>query len=415
MSVEVLVVGNEVLAGAVADTNSGAVARALAALGHEVARVTQVGDVPEAIAQAAAEAVQRARVLVVSGGLGPTPDDCTKEALAAHFGSRLELDAETLDDIRRRFAERGLVMPESNRKQALLPQGARKIPNPVGSAPGVHWRLAGCDVFLLPGVPDELCAMLDSYVLPELRRLGGRTPARRAVFRTVGLPESEIAQRLQPTMAAYAAWRWGFYPGRQGLDVQVVDASSNASASEFDVACAAVREALGDIVYTEEEGVPLEEIVRRLCVEKGHTLAVAESCTGGLLGGWLTAAPGSSAYFIGGFVTYADATKRDWLGVPEEMLAQHGAVSAEVAIALARSARARAGATLGLAITGVAGPGGGTADKPVGLVFLALSAPDGEWSLRLQLGRRREANRAYSCLLALDLLRRYEIGLPLGA
>src|SRR5262245_5258317 len=200
VSIEVLVVGNEVLSGAVADTNSGAVARALLPLGLEVERVTQVGDVPEAIARAAAEAVQRARVLVVSGGLGPTPDDCTKEALAAHFGSRLELDAETLEEIRRRFAERGLVMSESNRKQALLPEGALKIPNPVGSAPGVHWRLPGCDVFLLPGVPDELRAMLDSYVVPQLQTLGGAAPLRRAVFRTVGLPESEIAQRLQPTI-----------------------------------------------------------------------------------------------------------------------------------------------------------------------------------------------------------------------
>src|SRR5262245_44869703 len=260
--------------------------------------------------------------------------------------------------------------------------------------------------------------MLDSYVVPQLQTLGGAAPLRRAVFRTVGLPESEIAQRLQPTIAAYATLRWGFYPGRQGLEVQIVDASRAPAAMpaghEFAAACAAVRAALGDIVYTEEAGVPLEEIVRRLCVAKGHTLAVAESCTGGMLGGRLTAAAGSSAYFLGGFITYADATKRDWLGVPEELLAQHGAVSAEVAVALARSARARAGATLGLAITGVAGPGGGTAAKPVGLVFLALAAPEGAWSRRLQLGRRRELNRAFSCLLALDLLRRYELGLPLG-
>ena len=413
MSVEVLVVGNEVLAGAVADTNSGAVARALWPLGHEVARVTQVGDVPEAIAGAAAEAVQRARILVVSGGLGPTPDDCTKEALAAHFGSPLVFDAETFEEIRRRFAARGLEMPESNRKQALLPQGARKIPNPVGSAPGVHWRLPSCDVFLLPGVPDELDAMLDSYVVPQVRALGASAPPRRVVFRTVGLPESEVAQRLQPTMAAHAELRWGFYPGSQGLDVQIVEPSGVAG-STFDAVCAAVRTVLGDIVYTEEAGVPLEEIVRRLLVEKGHTLAVAESCTGGMLGGRLTAAAGSSAYFLGGFITYADGAKRDWLGVPEELLAEHGAVSAEVAIAMARSVRGRAGATLGLAVTGVAGPGGGTATKPVGLVFLALAAPEGEWCLQLRLGRRRALNRTFSCLLALDLLRRYELGLPLG-
>ncbi len=411
MIVEILVVGDEVLCGAVADTNSGDVARALLPLGQEVTRVTQVGDVAEAIVTAAAAAVTRARVLVVSGGLGPTPDDRTKEALAVLFGDTLELDAATLEDIRQRFAQRGLVMAASNRKQAFLPRSGLKIPNAVGSAPGVHWRRPGCDVFLLPGVPDELREMLQSYVVPQVRSIEATTPPRLAVFRTVGLAESDVAQRLQPVMAGSGALRWSFYPGRDGLDVQVMGAVTDAG---FDSACAAVRATLAEYTYTEEPGVPLAEIVRRLCVQRGQTLAVAESCTGGLLGGRITAVAGSSAYFRGGFVTYDDAMKRDWLGVPATALSTHGAVSAEVAAAMAAGARERAHATFGLAITGVAGPGGGTGEKPVGLVVLALAAPDGTWTRRLQLGTRREWNRVYSSLLALDMLRRHALRLPIG-
>jgi nicotinamide-nucleotide amidase len=411
MIVEVLVVGDEVLRGAVADTNSGDVARALQPLGHEVVRVTQVGDVDEAIVTAAAAAVTRARVLVVSGGLGPTPDDRTKEALAVLFGDTLELDATTLEDIRQRFARRGMTMAAANQKQALLPRSGSKIPNAVGSAPGVHWRRPGCDVFLLPGVPDELREMLQSYVVPHVREIEVSAPPRLAVFRTVGRAESDVAQSLQPVMSASASPRWSFYPGREGLDVQVLGAVADDG---FDSVCAAVRATLGECIYTEEPGVSLAEIVRRLCVQRGQTLAVAESCTGGLLGGRITEPAGSSAYFRGGFVTYDDAMKRDWLRVPADMLAKHGAVSAEVASAMAEGARERAKSTFALAITGIAGPGGGTADKPVGLVLLALAAPDGTWTRRVQLGTRREWNRVYSSLLALDMLRRHAQQLPIG-
>ena len=412
MIIEVLVVGDEIVSGVTADTNSGSVARALFERGHFVSRVTHVGDRAADVAQAAREAMQRARVLIVSGGLGPTPDDLTKEAFSALFDDELVLDEATLEEIRQRFARRGLAMSETNRKQALLPRGGRKIANPLGSAPGVHWARRDCDVFLLPGVPPELRRMLVDDVVPHVCALAPAAPPRLAVLRTLGLPESQVAESVRPLQAQLAGVRVGFYPSRQGVDVKLLQ--EGATPEAFDAARAAVRQALGVAVYTEEPGVSLEEVLRRLFVERGWRLAVAESCTGGLLGARLTHVPGSSAFFLGGFVTYENRTKQEWLGVPPALLEAHGAVSAEVAAAMARGARERAGAQVGLAITGIAGPTGGTEEKPVGLVYLGLATADACWTRRLQLGTARALNRELACMLALDMLRRLALGRPQG-
>ncbi|MFQ5600905.1 MAG: CinA family protein, partial [Candidatus Krumholzibacteriia bacterium] len=229
----------------------------------------------------------------------------------------------------------------------------------------------------------------------------------------------DIAQRLEPAMQEHDGVEWAFYATGYGVDVKLRQGSGektsdSALVDAFDAACAAVRAALGPYIYTEEPGVPLGEIVRRLLTERGRTLAVAESCTGGLLGGRITAVSGSSAYFTGGFVTYADAAKRDWLGVSEDLLERHGAVSAQVATAMARGARERAGTDSAIAITGVAGPTGGTPEKPVGLVYLAFCTADGCWTRRLQLGKRRAFIRELSTQLALEMVRRHELGLRVG-
>jgi nicotinamide-nucleotide amidase len=411
LTLELLVVGEEVLAGATVDTNSGDVARAVQRVGLRVARTTAVGDRPADIQEAARAALARAEVLVVTGGLGPTPDDCTKEALAELFADELDLDPATLEEIRARFAARGLTMPESNRKQALLPRAGCKIPNPLGSAPGVHWVRAEAEIFVLPGVPAEMRAMLEAYVVPRLGELATGAPVPSAEFRTAGVAESALVEKLQSVWAQHAGLEWGFYAGLQGVDVRI---RQGESGGDLAAACAAVRAALGHSIYTEEPGVPLEEVVRRLLVERGHRLAVAESCTGGLLGGRITAVSGSSACFVGGFVTYADATKQEWLGVSAELLERHGAVSVPVAAAMARGVRARAGVELGLAVTGIAGPTGGTADKPVGLTFLALAAPNGCWTRRQLFGNHRQTNRELACQRALDLVRRYELGDEIG-
>ena len=412
MQLEVLVVGDEIVSGVRNDTNSDHVARRLFEYGLQVARVTQVRDRADEICAAAREALQRTRILIVTGGLGPTPDDLTKEALAELFDDPLDFDAATLEDMQRRWAHRGKHMPEMNRKQAYLPRSAAKIPNPLGSAPGVHWERDGAHVFVLPGVPEEMRAMLDASVIPSLEAFMPAVRARVAEFRTTGKGESALAQRLLPVLEKYRDVAWAFYPSARGVDVRVRD-ESGASA-EYEAARAAVRDSMGPYIYTEEPGVSLAEVVQALLVARRQHVAVAESCTGGLLGAAITDVSGASAYFTGGFVTYDNDAKRDWLGVPQTLLDAHGAVSAPVALAMARGARERAHVDLALAITGVAGPTGGTDDKPVGLVFLALATPDASWTRRLQLTPRRDTNRIISTQLALDMLRRHVLGLPVG-
>lgn len=410
--IELLAVGDELLTGVTTDTNSTFAARELFARGYEVARVTVTGDGAEALRDAFAAAFARSRALVVTGGLGPTVDDRTKEVVADWFGDPLDLDAEVLADIERRFASRGLVMPESNRKQALVPRSARKIPNPVGSAPGVHWNREGKDVFLLPGVPSEMRAMMIATVIPAIERILPPPELRVATFRTCGIAESALAERVQAVMAVHADATWAFYPGSGGVDVRVRrHGGSEASWREL---CDALRRTIGHPLYTESPDETLAAVVLRLLRDRDWRLAIAESCTGGLVSARLTDIPGASAVFTGGFVTYANGAKEEWLGVPGALLREHGAVSTQVAAAMARGARERARADVAVAVTGIAGPTGGTPEKPVGLVFLALAAPDGCWTRRLQTSPHRETNRTISSQQALDLVRRYLQALPVG-
>jgi competence/damage-inducible protein CinA-like protein len=410
--IEVLAVGDELLTGATSDTNSTFIARELFALGHSLARVTVVGDAPGPLGEAFAEALSRSRILVVTGGLGPTVDDRTKEVIAAYFGDPLVLDPDVLADIERRFSVRGIAMPDTNRKQAYVPRSARRIPNPVGSAPGVHWEREGNDVFLLPGIPAEMQAMMRATVLPAVGRILPAPGLQVATFRTCGVAESVLAQRLESVMARFEDVTWAFYPGAGGVDVRVRRAGGTDI--RWIELCDGIRFGIGQHLYSEVPEEPLAEVVRRLLVERGLMLAVAESCTGGLVGARITEVPGSSAVFTGGFVTYANQAKTDWIGVPEDVLKNHGAVSAPVAAAMARGARERAGADIAVSVTGIAGPTGGTAEKPVGLVYIGLAAAGGCWTRRLQLTPNRDLNRTISSQLAIDLVRRFLLGLAVG-
>jgi competence/damage-inducible protein CinA-like protein len=412
MSIEVLAVGDELLSGATLETNAQFTARELFDLGLRIERITVVGDEAAALRDALASALERCTTLIVTGGLGPTIDDRTKEVAAEYFGDPLDLDAEILESIRRRFEARGRPMPEINRKQALVPRSARIIPNPVGSAPGVHWNRDGKDVFLLPGVPAEMQAMLRESLLP---RLAERYPARglrAAAFRTCGIAESELAERLQPITDREADVTWAFYPSWGGVDLKL--SRTGGSEASWSALCNELRQSIGHSLYSESADETLAEVVQRLLLQRGSTLAVAESCTGGMVSARITDVAGSSAIFAGGFVPYANQAKTAWLGVPEELLALYGAVSAEVAAAMARAARSRASADLGISVTGIAGPTGGTVEKPVGLVFLGLASESGSWTRRLQLWTRRDMNRAVSSQLALDMVRRHLSNLPVG-
>jgi nicotinamide-nucleotide amidase len=410
--IETLAVGDELLSGSTQDTNSRFVARELATLGLRLERMTCASDDAALLRRAVEEALGRCDVLLVTGGLGPTPDDRTKEIVAEILADDLELDPLVLEDIRRRFVARGRSMPEINRKQALRPRGGRWIPNPVGSAPGVHWTSGGREIFLLPGVPAEMQAMLRDTVLPFLGRSVPPGSVLRATFRTCGIPESELAERLRALVDAHPEVEWAFYPSWGLVDVQVRGVA--AASGRWAELCAGIRAVASHFLYSEDASVPLAEVVRRALADAGATLAVAESCTGGLVGARMTEVAGASACFLGGFVTYSNAAKTAWLGVPPGLLQTHGAVSAEVATAMARGARLRAAADIAVAVTGIAGPTGGTAEKPVGLVFLALDAAAGTWTRRLSLGPHRDMNRAVASHLALDLVRRHLAGLPVG-
>lgn len=412
MKAEIISVGTELLLGHTINSDAAHVARELAALGIDLLQVHTVGDNPQRLEKALRESLARSEIIITTGGLGPTEDDLTKETVARVTGAPLEEDADSLARLREYFGTRPLSANQY--KQALLPRGSLVFPNTVGTAPGCAVPAGdGRFVVLLPGPPSELLPMLQKSVTPFLLGQSGETIVS-FMIKTFGIGEGDAALRIasltggaNPTAATYAS--------DMEMFVRVTAKARNAAAAH-DLAApmvAQVRSLLGDVVYGVDvaglETVVVEELLRR-----GETLATAESCTGGLLSKRITDIAGASEVFGFGFVTYANTAKTQLLGVPEELLTAHGAVSAEVAKAMAQGARARSGATYGLGITGIAGPSGGTRQKPVGLVYVALSDAKDTWLRRLlpqgrYLGRERTRRLASSH--ALDMLRRRLSGL----
>jgi nicotinamide-nucleotide amidase len=370
MRVEVLTIGSELLRGDVVDLNGAWLGRRLRATGIDVGRRVTVPDDETQIRAAIDDALERAGAVICSGGLGPTTDDRTREAAAAAFGAALHSDEGVLDSIRARFAARGISMPDINRRQAQVPAGARVLPNRHGTAPGLLLEDARGLAVLLPGVPHEFERLVDEIVIPLLHeRWAGRLPRiDRAVLRTTGISESQLMEAVHDLVAPAAPVQVGFLPHVAGVDVHL---TAHQDAPALERAGAAFRTRLAPWVYAEGE-VDLAGCVGLALLERGWMLAVAESCTGGLIGQQVTAVPGSSAWFVGGWITYADAAKVRDLGVDPETLAHDGAVSEGVARQMAASARRRAGVECALAVTGIAGPGGGTPDKPVGTVWIAV-------------------------------------------
>ena len=413
---EIISVGTELLLGHTVNTDAAHVARELAAFGIDLEHVQTVGDNAGRLEAALREALARSSLVICTGGLGPTEDDLTKETVARVSGRPLVEDAESLARLREYFGTRPIG--ENQFKQALLPRGAEAFPNSVGTAPGCAVPVEGDKfVLLLPGPPSELLPMLEQSVRPFLARRTGAVIVS-AMIRTFGIGEGAAAERIRdltqggnPSAATYAT------EGEMFVRVTAKAADEAAARALAEPLVRAVCERLGDVVYGVD--VPsLEAVVVRGLAAAGLHLVTAESCTGGLLAKRITDQPGSSAVFETGLVTYANASKVRLLGVPEAVLAAHGAVSPQTAAFMAEGARLRQGGDLGLGITGIAGPDGGTPEKPVGLVYIALSAPDGVW-LRVMrpqgryLGRSWTRQRAASH--ALDLVRRRLAGLPLEA
>jgi len=407
--VEVVTIGTELLLGFTLDTNGADLGRALAAAGADVARRTSVPDDEASVRAAVGEALARTGFVITTGGLGPTPDDLTKQAIAALLGRRLVPDQGVLHALEERFRRHGRwPMPAANRRQADVPEGATVLPNPRGTAPGLWLEDAqGRTVVMLPGVPRELRGLLADEVLPRVAARSAGQVVLSRTLRTTGAPESAVAERVAPVEDELPPLSLAFLPSTDGVDLRLTARGLDRAEADAHLTRAAtrLRERLGDHYYG-MDGSDLAAVVLDAVRAHGRRLAVAESCTGGLLGARLTAVPGASAAFVGAVVAYADDVKRDQLGVPAETLARHGAVSEETVRAMAEGARRAFGADCVIAITGIAGPTGGTPDKPVGTVCLAAGrSADVRVATRVFPGDRTEI-RQHGAQAGLDLLRR---------
>jgi nicotinamide-nucleotide amidase len=412
---EILTIGDEILRGEIVDTNKALLSERLLGLDVETRFQTSVGDDPEEMADAFRRAASRVDVVLVSGGLGPTRDDLTALVLGQTFGRRLQQDAAALETIRDFFRRVGREMTQNNAKQACFPEGAEVLPNPVGTAPGFALEAGGAVFFCMPGVPRELARMLDEQVLPRIaKRRGGGEVVRARLLRTFGMGESALDAELSD-VALSGGVSLGFRTAFPDNYLRPVARAASAALAEamLDRVCEAIRARLGALVYGEGEAETLPVVVVGLLREHGRTLAVAESCTGGLVAELVTQVPGASEVFLGGVVAYANAAKEALLGVPKELLDRHGAVSDEVARAMAERARRRFGADLGVATTGISGPGGGTAEKPVGLVHVALARAEGTHADSFVFPLDRARHRTLTAQVALDWVRRTLQGAPL--
>ncbi len=400
---EIIAIGSELLTPQKVDTNSLYLTDQLNALGVEVVRKTIVGDERARLTDTILAAVARSQVIVLTGGLGPTEDDLTRDAVAAALGRSMNFHQEISDQIEERLRRYGRKMAEINRRQAYIIEGAEMLPNDRGTAPGQWIAHNGVMLMLLPGPPNELKAMFEKQCLPRLEKFLPPQVIRTRFFRTVGMTESELDQMISPVYTRYAnlATTILAVSGEIHIHLRARCASANEAETVLEKACDEIEPLLGDRIYS-RNGDSLEQVVGDLLRARHASLSVAESVTGGLLGGRITSVPSSSDYFRGGFVVYSNDMKTKLLGVPAEMLAEHTAVSEPVAKAMAEGAKARTSSDYAVSMTGYAGPDG----EKVGLVFIGLATPAETEVRRIMFPADRERVRAFSTNTALDFLRR---------
>jgi nicotinamide-nucleotide amidase len=405
MNAEIIAVGSEMLTPQRLDTNSLYLTSELNNLGVEVVLKSVIGDDLERLADAIGRAVSRHEIVIISGGLGPTEDDLTRESVAKALGRKLVFDPEIAEGIERRFAAAKRKMAEVNKRQAFVVEGAEVLPNDRGTAPGQWVEESGAVIMLLPGPPHELKAMFERQCLPRLARVVPQQVIRTLFLRVTGMSESDLDSLISPVYKKYANPATTILAHNGDLQVHLrarCDAVPDAEALLAEVS-GPIELLLGDRLYS-RCGDPLEVVVGEMLKSNRATVSVAESATGGMLGERFTSVPGSSEYFAGGFITYNDAMKRELLGVPGEVLERFGAVSKECAEAMASGARLRTGSTYALSITGIAGPDADSA--PVGSMYVGVADTSGAQSFHRQfLGDRRRV-RAFVCQMALDVLRR---------
>lgn len=413
MKAEIIAVGSELLTPDHIDTNSLFLTQRLNEAGCEVHLKSVVGDDRDNIAGALKAALQRSNLIVFSGGLGPTEDDLTRTAVAAVLGRLLRLNENTLEMLRRKFAARGFRMAKINERQAEVIEGAEVLENPLGTAPGMWIEESGRQIVLLPGPPRELRSIFESLV-PRIRKLAGDLRLEHRSFHITGMTESELDSEIAPIYTTYPQIRTTVLAGTRHIAVRMYRwVKQGEQPSDLDELASKIQAKIGNAIFTTSDE-SMEEVAGRLLQQSGKTIAVAESCTAGMLGMHITRVPGSSGYFKGGVLCYSNEAKVELCGVNSELLQLHGAVSAEVAEALAIGVRRIFRSSIGLSITGIAGPGGGSPEKPVGLVYIGIS--DGTTTLsrsRIMPGDR-ESIRERSTYLALSWLRRLLIGEKLG-
>ncbi len=407
LTAEIIAIGSELLTSERTDTNSLWLTEKLNGIGIEVKLKTIVGDDDARLEETIRDAMKRSRVVIMTGGLGPTEDDITRKIAARAMNRRLLLNEKVLDAIRTKFLSLGRQMPEINSRQAMVIDGAEVLDNPNGSAPGMYIEHEGHSVVLLPGPPREMHPMFENFVLPKLAAKAGDVRVVRRVLRVAGLGESAVDEKIAPVYTQYKNPQTTILFNRSEIEIHLTAQAKTEQDAELllDGLAGQIEERLGHSIFA-FRGETMEEVIGLRLAVAGFTLAVAESCTGGLISQRLTEVPGSSVYFMEGVVTYSNDAKTRSLGVDAELIEKHGAVSAEVAEAMAEGVRRRADTDFGLSATGIAGPGGGTESKPVGLVYIALSDDAHTEHRKLMLPGDRHLIRWRASQAALDLLRR---------
>ncbi len=400
--VRLIVVGDELLEGRTVDTNSRRIQQALGRHAVQVDLIQVVPDRAEAIARAL-DRTEPGDLVFLCGGLGSTPDDLTREAVAAWAHVELLEDSAARAMIHRRYRRRGLIPRPDVMRQAQVPTGMKPLANPVGSAPGLAGVLAGRHVVMLPGFPDELAGLLP-LVVDELEACGSLPQGRLSLLRRCGqVPELEVVDRCRPVSDAHPGLEWSWWVTDWGVDLRV--ACTGDRQAELDEVAADLDQALGHLVFSDRP-LDLPAVVQEMMLTRGVTCGVAESCTGGLIGAALTETPGSSGSFRGGFLVYADEIKTRLLDVPAEMIAREGAVSQEVVRAMAAGCRRKLDCTYALAVSGISGPTGGTKDKPVGTTWVSVATGNGTYAHRYRFPAGRHRNRLLAVAAAVDSLRR---------
>ncbi len=404
-SAVILSTGDELTTGRVVDTNSAFIAERLFSLGIKVTAVLKIGDDRDNLLWAFARARELGSLVIGTGGLGPTADDLTTETVAAFIGQRLVWDEQVVAALKQRFEARGFPWTENNLKQALFPEGATIVPNPVGTAPGFRVSLAeNKTLFWLSGVPQEMAAMVDATVLPWIvKQQDQNHETYSCTFKIHGLTESKLDDLVKSVDLRDGA-RLSFRAHFPDLTVRLTVSGGKEQENRFAETCAGIRKILGRHIYA-EGNVTMEERVGELLLEKKQTLALAESCTGGLISRRITRIAGSSAYYYGGAVTYANEAKINFLGVKPKTLENYGAVSEQTALEMSQGIKARTGASIGLSVTGIAGPSGGSDEKPVGTVWMSIARTEAQEARHFQFHGDRERIVLAASQAALNWLR----------